>query len=108
MSNDNFNFDQNDLDDKKIPEEGVTIKHDKDGISIYINIYNVNNLANQGGNAGVKQAAETGGQISGKSGQNANQGGQIAEECGQNANQDGEVESEGCGCKASEDSTSEE
>lgn len=35
--------------------------------------------------------AETGGQISGHGGQNANQGGQIAKKGGQNANQDGVV-----------------
>ncbi|MGG0369509.1 hypothetical protein [Priestia endophytica] len=35
--------------------------------------------------------AETGGQISGDGGQNANQGGQIAKKGGQNANQDGVV-----------------
>ncbi|RAS85754.1 hypothetical protein [Priestia endophytica] len=35
--------------------------------------------------------AETGGQISGKGGQNANQGGQIAKKGGQNANQDSVV-----------------
>lgn len=35
--------------------------------------------------------AETGGQISGNGGQNANQGGQIAKKGGQNANQDGVV-----------------
>lgn len=35
--------------------------------------------------------AETGGQISGDGGQNANQGGQIAKKNGQNANQNGVV-----------------
>lgn len=35
--------------------------------------------------------AETGGQISGNRGQNANQGGQIARKGGQNANQEGQI-----------------
>jgi hypothetical protein len=73
--------DNNNYDDMKI-----SFKHDKDGLSIEINIYNYNNLANQGGKAGNKQEAETGGQITGQGGQNANQGGQIAEDGGQNAN----------------------
>lgn len=77
-------------------EGKVVFKHDKDGLSIYITIYNTNNNANEGSEAGLKQAKE-GGQISGKGGQNANQGGQIAEKCGQNANQDGEVSSTNCG-----------
>lgn len=102
----NYNFEQNNFDDEKKPEEGVTIKHDKDGISIHIIIYNTNNLANRG-SAGVKKVAETGGQISGDRGQNANQGGQIAEECGQNANQDGQVESQGCGSNADKKSNCE-
>ncbi len=83
-------------------ENGVVFKHDKDGLSIHITIYNTNNNANEGSEAGLKQKAETGGQISGKGGKNANQGGQISGKCGQNANQDGEVSAkgncaEGCG-----------
>lgn len=84
-------------DAEKQPEDGFVFKHDKNGLSIYITIYNTNNNANEGSEAGLKQKAETGGQISGKAGQNANQGGQIAEKCGQNANQDGEVDSANCG-----------
>ncbi|MDF2804365.1 MAG: hypothetical protein K0S61_4270 [Anaerocolumna sp.] len=80
-------------------ENGVVFKHDKDGLSIYITIYNTNNNANEGSEAGLNQRASEGGQISGKEGQNANQGGQIAEKCGQNANQDGEVASENCGSR---------
>jgi hypothetical protein len=102
---------QDNIEDKKISEdkkrtsekkepEGIHFKHKKHGTSIYLTIYNNNNLANDGGNAGVKQSAETGGQIAGKGGENANQGGQIADECGQNANQDGKVKSRGCGQKA--------
>lgn len=78
-------------------EDKISFKHDKDGLSIHITIYNTNNNANQRSEAGQIQKAETGGQISGKKGQNANQGGQIAEESGQNANQDSEVESKSCG-----------
>ena len=83
-------------------KNGVVFKHDKDGLSIHITIYNTNNNANEGSEAGLKQKAETGGQISGKGGKNANQGGQISGKCGQNANQDGEVSAkgncaEGCG-----------
>lgn len=78
-------------------EEGVVFKHSKDGLSIYVTIYNTNNNANQESQAGLKQKSETGGQISGHRGQNADQGGQIAENCGQNANQDGSVTSENCG-----------
>lgn len=78
--------------DEKKEHEGVTIKHDKDGLTIIINITNNNNLANADSNAGVTQEAETGGQISGKHGENANQGGQIAKKGGKNANQDSEVD----------------
>ncbi|MEH6868215.1 hypothetical protein [Priestia megaterium] len=42
-------------------------------------------------NINIYNHAETGGQISGNGGQNANQGGQIAQTGGQNANQDGVV-----------------
>ncbi len=76
---------------------GVVYKHEKDGLSIYITIYNTNNNANEGSEAGLKQRASEGGQITGKGGKNANQGGQIAGNCGQNANQDGEVTSDNCG-----------
>ncbi|SHO45490.1 hypothetical protein [Anaerocolumna xylanovorans] len=82
---------------EECPDNGIVFKHDKDGLSIYITIYNTNNNANEGSEAGLKQRASEGGQISGKAGQNANQGGQIAGKCGQNANQDGEVSSENCG-----------
>ena len=81
----------------KESEKGIVLKHEKDGLSIYITIYNTNNNANEDSEAGLEQKAETGGQISGERGQNANQGGQIAEKCGQNANQDGEVDSTACG-----------
>lgn len=78
----------------------IEIKHDKFGLKIYITIVNNNNLANEGGNAGLKQKAQTGGQIvAGKNGKNANQGGQIAGKCGQNANQNGRVKSKNCGKK---------
>ncbi len=83
--------------DKK-PEESVVVKYDKCVPAVYITIYNTNNNANEDSEAGLKQKAQEGGQISGERGQNANQGGQIAEECGQNANQDSEVCSEACGC----------
>ena len=53
----------------------------------YTNIVNYGNLAINGGWI----HAETGGQISGNRGENANQGGQIAKRGGQNANQDGHV-----------------
>lgn len=78
-------------------KEDVVFKHDKDGLSIYITIYNTNNNANEDGQAGLKQEAETGGQISGGGGQNANQGGQISGKCGQNANQDSDVSGKACG-----------
>jgi hypothetical protein len=81
-------------------ETGIVFKHEKEGLSIYITIYNTNNNANEGGEAGLKQKTESGGQISGPKGKNANQGGQIAGRCGQNANQDGEVASTNCGSKA--------
>jgi hypothetical protein len=81
-------------DDQEELKEAISVKHDKDGLTIYINIYNNNNLANQGGKAGNKQAAETGGQINGE-GPNANQGGQIAKEGGQNANQEGQIAKNG-------------
>ncbi|MEL7654605.1 MAG: hypothetical protein AAGU75_01710 [Bacillota bacterium] len=84
-------------DDENQTEDGVVYKHSKDGLSIYITIYNTNNNANEDSEAGLKQKAETGGQISGHKGENANQGGQIAGNCGQNANQDGEVSSANCG-----------
>jgi hypothetical protein len=58
-------------------------KQKREKTCIHINIYN---------------HAETGGQISGNGGQNANQGGQIAQTGGQNANQDGMVIKE-CGKK---------
>ena len=86
----------------KQSEERVVFKHGQDGLSIHITIYNTNNNANEGGNAGLKQEAETDGQISGEKGKNANQGGQIAGKCGQNANQDGEVESSNCGSSTDE------
>ena len=82
---------------EKKHEEGIEIKKKKDEIKIYIKIHNINNLANEGGRVGLKQNAETGGQISGNKGKNADQGGQIAGDCGQNANQDGKVRSKGCG-----------
>lgn len=78
-------------------EKKVVFEHSKDGLTIYITIYNNNNNANEDSEAGLKQKAESGGQISGLKGRNANQGGQIAGNCGQNANQDGEVESTNCG-----------
>lgn len=84
-------------------ESGVAFKHEKDGLSVYITIYNTNNNANEDSQAGLKQKTETGGQISGPKGQNANQGGQISGKCGQNANQDGEVESKNCGIRAEVD-----
>ncbi|GAB1803820.1 hypothetical protein [Priestia megaterium] len=68
---------------------------EKEHEKICFNITIHNNLANQGGNAGVNENAETGGQISGNAGQNANQGGQIAKKGGQNANQEGQVASKG-------------
>jgi hypothetical protein len=83
-------------------EKKVVFEHSKDGLSIYITIYNTNNNANEDSEAGLKQEAETGGQISGLKGRNANQGGQIAGNCGQNANQDGEVESKNCGSAETE------
>jgi hypothetical protein len=74
----------------------VSFKHDKDGIKIFINIYNTNNLANEGGNAGVEQTASEGSQnLTGKDGENASQGGQIADKGGQNANQFGQVVRDG-------------
>lgn len=74
----------------------VSFKHDKDGIKIYINIYNTNNLANEGGNAGVEQTASEGSQnLTGKDGDNASQGGQNADKGGQNANQFGQVVKDG-------------
>lgn len=82
---------------EKKHEEGIKIKKKKDGLKIYIKIKNINNLANEGGQAGTKQKAETGGQNSGNKGENANQGGQITGKCGQNANQLGTVHSKGCG-----------
>ncbi|MCU7741478.1 hypothetical protein [Priestia megaterium] len=76
--------------DESYPQYGNYNSHKKnkehEKICFNINIHN--NLANQGGNAGVRENAETGGQISGNAGQNANQG-------GQNANQEGQVASEG-------------
>lgn len=66
-------YDENEL------KEGIYFKHDKDGYSIHITIYNINNLANQDSNAGgVEQRAEGGGQINKNVGTNANQGGQNA------------------------------
>lgn len=50
------------MNDDKEPKEGISFEHDKDGIKITINIYNTNNLANEGGNAGVKQTASEGSQ----------------------------------------------
>lgn len=80
-------------------EDGIVIRHGKDGLYIYINIYNTNNNANEDSEAGLKQKAETGGQITGECGSNANQGGQIAGKCGQNANQDSQVCPQDCeGC----------
>ncbi|MGC9934729.1 hypothetical protein [Priestia aryabhattai] len=61
---------------KQLNNQQKTKKCKKGKICININIYN---------------HAETGGQISGNGGQNANQGGQIAQTGGQNANQDGVV-----------------
>jgi hypothetical protein len=81
---------------KKESKEDISFKHDKDGLKIYINIYNTNNLANEGGNARVKQKASEGGQnLTGKGGENAGQGGQIAEKGGQNANQFGQIAKKG-------------
>ncbi|WP_078410070.1 hypothetical protein [Priestia abyssalis] len=78
------------------PKEEISFKHEKDGLHIHINIYNNNNLANEGGNAGTKQHASEGGQnLTGKNGEIAGQGGQIAEEGGQNANQFGQVANKG-------------
>lgn len=66
-------------DNKKEVQEGIAFKHEKDGLSIYVTIYNTNNLANQGGHAGCfEQRAEGGGQINKNVGTNANQGGQNA------------------------------
>ena len=76
---------------EKDSDKGIVFKHDKDGLAIYITIYNTNNNANEGSEAGLKQHAENGGQIAGPKGQNANQGGQIAGTYGKNANQDSEV-----------------
>jgi hypothetical protein len=59
-------------------------KKNKKPKKICFNINIHNNLANQGGNAGVKENAETGGQISGNAGQNANQEGQVASKGGKN------------------------
>ncbi|MED3872574.1 hypothetical protein ABET11_27580 [Priestia megaterium] len=61
---------------KQLNSQQKNNKCKKGKICININIYN---------------HAETGGQISGNGGQNANQGGQIAQTGGQNANQDGVV-----------------
>ncbi|MDP9726341.1 hypothetical protein ACW5UC_26380 [Priestia aryabhattai] len=61
---------------KQLNNQQKNKKCKKRKICININIYN---------------HAETGGQISGNGGQNANQGGQIAQTGGQNANQDGVV-----------------
>ncbi|MMZ56515.1 hypothetical protein D1872_184100 [compost metagenome] len=81
---------------RKDPKESISFKHNKDGLKIYINIYNTNNLANQGSNAGVKQEASEGSQnLTGKDGDNASQGGQIADKSGQNANQFGQVAKHG-------------
>lgn len=85
------------------PYNSVYYRHEKEGLSIYITIYNTNNNANEGSEAGLKQIAKEGGQIAGKGGRNANQGGQIAGDCGQNANQDGEVSSESCGSTESDE-----
>ncbi|HWP79914.1 MAG TPA: hypothetical protein VN446_04670 [Candidatus Acidoferrum sp.] len=87
---------------EKRTEEGIVFKHDKEGLSIYITIYNTNNNANEESEAGLKQEAETGGQITSEGGQSANQGGQIAEKCGQNANQDSGVTSTDCAGTAEE------
>ena len=77
-------------------KEGISFKHEKDGLHIHITIYNNNNLANEGGNAGTKQHASEGGQnLTGKNGEIAGQGGQIAEDGGQNANQFGQIATEG-------------
>ncbi len=85
---------ENTVEEKRAND--VVFKHEKDGLSIYITIYNTNNNANEDSQAGLQQAAETGGQISGHKGQNADEGGQIAGNCGQNANQDSEVASAAC------------
>ena len=61
---------------KQLNNQQKNNKCKKGKVCININIYN---------------HAETGGQISGNGGQNANQGGQIAQTGGQNANQDGVV-----------------
>lgn len=80
---------------QKEPKEGISFKHEKDGLHIHITIYNNNNLANQGGNAGTKQHASEGGQnLTGKEGEIAGQGGQIAEKGSQNANQFGQIATE--------------
>ncbi len=67
-------------------EKSIVFKHDKDGLAIHITIYNTNNNANEGSEAGLKQKAENGGQIAGK--------------CGKNANQDSKVS--GASCEADE------
>ncbi|PKG23976.1 hypothetical protein [Niallia nealsonii] len=83
-------------DENKYPKESISFKHDKEGLKIYVNIYNTNNLANQGSNAGVKQKASEGSQnLTGKDGENASQGGQIADKGSQNANQFGQVAKNG-------------
>ncbi|MDF2053259.1 hypothetical protein [Priestia megaterium] len=71
---------------KKSNSQQKDKKQKREKVCIHINIYN---------------HAETGGQISGNGGQNANQGGQIAQTGGQNANQDGVVVKK-CGKKNKE------
>lgn len=80
------------MENKKDLNNNISFEHEKEGLKIIINIYNTNNLANEGGNAGVRQTAYEGGQnVTGKGGENASQGGQIAGKGGQNANQFGQV-----------------
>jgi len=72
----------------------ITIKKYHGEYSKQLNNQQNNNKCKKGKiciNINIYNHAETGGQISGNGGQNANQGGQIAQTGGQNANQDGVV-----------------
>jgi hypothetical protein len=72
----------------------ITIKEYDGEYSKQLNNQQKNNKCKKGKiciNINIYNHAETGGQISGNGGQNANQGGQIAQTGGQNANQDGVV-----------------
>ncbi|UMZ35922.1 hypothetical protein [Priestia megaterium] len=72
----------------------ITIKEYGGEYSKQLNNQQKNNKCKKGKtciNINIYNHAETGGQISGNGGQNANQGGQIAQTGGQNANQDGVV-----------------